>query len=157
MVPLTMAKEFLDLHTPALTQRLTAAFIGGAHLESHLAVLRTEFRARRDGLVTALRQHCPRLSYRIPSGGYYVWAELPAPLTAAELLPIAAEHGVTVRPGPQFTPGGGGQDHIRLCFSALPPRTIAEGARRLGEALQAAWQRLAANGRAAPAAASSVV
>jgi hypothetical protein len=54
-------------------------------------------------------------------------------------------------------PGGGGQDHIRFCFAALAPRTIAEGGRRLGEALEAAWQRLDATGRRAPAAAVSVV
>jgi len=157
MPALTAAKEFTDLHSPALTQRLVAAFLEGSHIEPHLGVLRAECRARRDRLVAALRQHCPRLAYRIPSGGYYLWAQLPAPLTTTELLPIAAEHGVTVRPGPQFVPGGGGQDHIRFCFAALPPRTIAEGARRLGEAMEAAWQRLDASGRRAPAAAVSVV
>jgi DNA-binding transcriptional MocR family regulator len=157
MAALTAAKEFSDLHSPALTQRLVAAFVDGPRLEPHLGVLRTECRTRRDRMVAGLRQHCPRLAYRIPSGGYYLWAQLPPPLTTADLLPIAAEHGVTVRPGPQFMPGGGGQDHVRFCFAALPPRTIDEGVRRLGGALDAAWERLAANGRQAPAAAVSVV
>ncbi|MGH7266003.1 MAG: PLP-dependent aminotransferase family protein, partial [Candidatus Rokuibacteriota bacterium] len=134
--PLTLAKEFVDLHLPALTQRLAAGFIAGSHLERHLGVLRAECRLRRDALVTALRQQCPGLRFRIPSGGYYVWAQLPAPVTTVELLPEAAEQGVVVRPGPQFTPGGGGEDHIRLCFASLEPRAITEGIRRLGTALE---------------------
>jgi DNA-binding transcriptional MocR family regulator len=157
MPTLTIAKEFVDLHTPALTQRLAAAFVEGPQLERHLASLRAECRLRRDQLVGALRQHCPRLAFRLPSGGYYLWAQLPAPLTAAELSPIAAEHGVAFRPGPQFSPGGGGQDHIRLCFAALGPKAITEGARRLGQALAEAEEKLGGTGRRAPAAATSVV
>jgi 2-aminoadipate transaminase len=136
-----VAKEFLDLHSPALTQRLAAAFLAGPHLERHLAVLRAELRQRRDQLVASLHEHCPGLRYRIPSGGYYLWARLPAPLTTAELLPEAGKHGVAIRPGPQFTPGGGGEDHVRLCFAALPPRAIAEGVERLGAALADAGRR----------------
>jgi DNA-binding transcriptional MocR family regulator len=156
MEAITAAKEFLDLHSPALTQRLAAAFIESPHLERHLAVLRAECRLRRDQLVASLHEHCPDLRYRIPSGGYYLWAQLPAPLTTAELLPEAGEHGVAIRPGPQFAPGGGGHDHIRLCFASLPPRTIAEGIRRLGQALQGARRRHDGPGRR-PAAAVSVV
>jgi 2-aminoadipate transaminase len=156
MGALTAAKEFLDLHSPALTQRLAGAFIEGPHLERHLSVLRAECRARRDQLVTSLHEHCPDLRYRIPSGGYYLWAQLAAPLTTAELLPEAGEHGVAIRPGPQFTPGGAGHDHIRLCFASLGPRAIAEGIGRLGQALQAARRRLDGSARR-PAAAVSVV
>ncbi len=155
MGPLTVAKEFLDLHSPALTQRLAASFLAGADLERHIAVLRTELRRRRDRLVASLHEHCPGLRYRIPAGGYYLWAQLPAPVTTAQLLPEAGKHGVAIRPGPQFTPKGDGEDHIRLCFAALPPRTIAEGAARLGAALADA----ARSAHAAPArpAAVSVV
>ena len=79
MAALTIAKTFEDLHTAALTQRLAAAFIGSPHVERHLARLRIECRVRRDALVGALRQHCPRLRFRVPAGSYYLWATLPAP------------------------------------------------------------------------------
>jgi DNA-binding transcriptional MocR family regulator len=144
MAALTVAKTFDDLHTAALTQRLAAAFIGSAHGERHLARLRVECRVRRDALVAGLRQHCPRLRFRVPGGSYYLWATLPAPLTADALLPVALEHGVGVRPGTAFSPNGGGADHIRLCFAALPPDRIVEGARRLGRAMEQALDRLGA-------------
>jgi DNA-binding transcriptional MocR family regulator len=97
--------------------------------------------------VAALRQHCPRLRYRIPGGGYYLWAELPGPLTAAQLLASAREHGVDLRPGTQFMPEGGGEEHIRLSFAAFPPARLAEGARRLGAALDDAGDRLESSPR----------
>ena len=81
-------------------------------------------------------------SDRIPGGGYYLWAELPGPLTAAQLLASAREHGVSLRPGTQFMPEGGGEEHIRLSFAALPLASLAEGARRLGAALDEALARL---------------
>jgi DNA-binding transcriptional MocR family regulator len=142
MSVLTVAKTFEDLHTAALTQRLAAAFIGSPHVERHLGRLRLECRARRDALVSALRQHCPRLRFRVPGGSYYLWGTLPAPLTADALLPVALEHGVGVRPGQAFSPNGGGADHVRLCYAALPPDRILEGARRLGRAMDEALGRM---------------
>jgi 2-aminoadipate transaminase len=144
MAALTAAKTFEDLHTAALTQRLAAAFIGSAHAERHLGRLRVECRIRRDALVAGLREHCPRLRFRVPGGSYYMWVTLPAPLTAEQLIPVALEHGVGVRSGSAFSPNGGEADHIRLCFAALPPERIAEGARRLGRALDQALARLGA-------------
>lgn len=142
MAALTVAKTYGDLHTAALTQRLAAAFIGSPHVERHLARLRVECRVRRDALVGALREHCPQLRFRVPGGSYYAWVALPAPLTAEVLLPVALEHGVGVRPGSAFSPNGGGMDHVRLCYAALPPDRIVEGARRLGRAIGLALARL---------------
>ncbi|MGH7318783.1 MAG: PLP-dependent aminotransferase family protein [Candidatus Rokuibacteriota bacterium] len=156
MVPLIAAKGYQDLHTAVMMQRLAAAFMDSPHLERHLALLRAECRVRRDRLVASLRQHCPQLRFRIPPGGYYLWAQLPPPLTTDQLLPSANEAGVAVRPGPQFTPGHGGESHIRLCFAALEPRGLAEGARRLGEALEQAWRRVETPARREPAAVSAV-
>src|SRR5262249_58217092 len=109
-----------------------------------LAGLGVEGRIRRDALVGALRQHCPRLRFRVPGGSYYLWATLPAPLTADTLLPIALEHIVGLRAGTSFSPNGGGGDHVRLCFAALPPDRIVEGARRLRRAGEHALGRLGA-------------
>jgi 2-aminoadipate transaminase len=49
---------------------------------------------------------------------------------------------VGLRPGPAFSPNGGGADHVRLCYAALPPDRIEEGARRLGSAVEQALARL---------------
>jgi DNA-binding transcriptional MocR family regulator len=157
MAALTVAKTYEDLHTAALTQHLAAAFIGGPHAEQHLARLRVECRTRRNALVDGLRQHCPRLRFRVPGGSYYAWVTLPAPLTVDTLLPIALEHGVGARSGTAFSPNGGGADHIRLCYAALPPDRIGEGTRRLGLAMEQALARLGAAPPRRPPVSAAVV
>ena len=155
--PADGGQGILGLHTATLTQRLAAAFLEGGHAESHLALLRTACRLRRDQMVGAPHQHCPPLRFHIPAGGYYLWAALPPPILVGDLLPRAAEQGVVVRPGPQFAPDGGAEDHVRLCFAALEPRAIVEGIRRLGEAIERAREEAGAAARRSPVTAVSVV
>ena len=155
--PLAAAKAFADLHTPPLTQRLAARFLDSPRLESHLATIRAECRQRRDHLVTALRRELPRLTLRVPSGGYYLWAQLPSPLRVDDLVPRAAAHGVTVRPGPEMTPERGGESHVRLCFAGFEPATLSEGARRLAAAVDEAWHQTNGGARRESAAPVSVV
>ena len=140
--PLAAAKAFADLHTPALTQRLAARFLESPRLEGHLATVRAECRRRRDHLVSALRRDIPRISFRIPSGGYYLWAQLPPALRTEDLVPAAAAHGVMVRPGPEMVPERGGEGHVRLCFAGFEPARLTEGVRRLAAAVEEASQRV---------------
>ena len=144
MTALTAAKALMDLSTAPLGQRVAARFLGGEHAERHLATVRAEVRRRRDHLVAGLRRHCPALRFRVPSGGYYIWAELPAPVAAGTLAAAAKEHGVAVRPGTQFMPETGGETHVRLCFAGLEPARLTEGTRRLGAALDDALARAGA-------------
>src|SRR5262249_45903082 len=154
---LAAAKAFADLHTPPLTQRLAARFLESPRLESHLAMVRAECRRRRDHLVTALHRELPRLTFRIPSGSYYLWAQLPPPVRCEDLALSAAAHGVMVRPGPALPPERGAEGYIRLCFAGLEPAGLTEGAKRLAAAVDEAWERLNGPARREPAPAVSVV
>ena len=71
-----------------------------------------------------------------PSGGYFVWLDLPHGADAAELLPRATAAGVTFVPGADFYPRGeGGAGAARLAFSFVSPAEIDEGVSRLAELL----------------------
>jgi DNA-binding transcriptional MocR family regulator len=155
--PLAAAKAFADLHTAPLTQRLAARFLESPRLEGHLAMSRAECRRRRDHLVAALRRELPRLTFSVPSGSYYLWAELPPPVRAEDLALSAAAHGVMVRPGSDLTPERGGEGYIRLCFAGLEPAGLTEGAKRLAAAVDEVTQRLDGSARREPAPAMSVV
>ncbi len=94
--------------------------------------------ARRDALTAALHEHLPAgCRFDEPRGGSFVWLALPAGLTANALLPFAEERGVSFAPGARFCCDGDDR-HLRLAFSLYEPRELAEGARRLGEAVSAA-------------------
>ena len=90
----------------------------------------------------AAKQYLPPGSQWIePSGGLYLWVQLPddGP-TAAELYVTAIQHGVAYAMGTLFHTDGGGNRHIRLNFAAHSPSRIKEGFKRLGEAWYA-WQQ----------------
>ena len=139
---LLAAKAFEDLHTPTLTQQLVARFLTSHYLEPHLASMRTECHRRRDRLVTLLRRHIPELQFRVPQGGYYLWARLPPPLTTEDLIPCTIAYKVAVRAGTFHMPERGGENFIRLSFASVDVSDIAKGVQRLAAAIEEARTRV---------------
>ena len=117
---------------------VAAALLEGGEYEAHVAALRAAYRARRDALAAALRDHLPAgCAFVVPAGGYFIWLRLPAGVTATGLLPHAERHTVSFIPGSRFAVGGE-DDHVRLAFSLYGETELAEGARRLAAAIAAA-------------------
>jgi DNA-binding transcriptional MocR family regulator len=154
---LLAAKAYENLHVPALTQQVAARFLQSEHLERHLSDLRAACRARRDQFIENLQRYAPSLKFRIPGGGYYLWAEVARPLSAAELCRAALARDVAVREGTKLMPQGGGDDRIRLTFVSAPPSEIAAGTQRLGEAIQDAVSRVTGGAPARPVARVPIV
>jgi DNA-binding transcriptional MocR family regulator len=110
----------------------------GGYVEN-LDRLRADLATRRDVMVAALHEHAPSLTFRVPSGGYFLWLALPGGLDARQLLPIAEAHGVSYLPGAVFTAGTDlGRDRLRLCFTRYAIDDLREAARRLGAAVREA-------------------
>lgn len=108
---------------------------------ANLARLRADLARRRDVMVAALGEHVPELTFRVPSGGYFLWLALPPDLGLGgrELLPIAEAAGMSYLPGDIFTAGTDlGRDRLRLCFTRYATDDLAEAARRLGAAVREA-------------------
>src|SRR5438105_7936770 len=134
--------------TPALLSQATVhEFLSRGCLEPNLERVRGLLGARRDAMLAALeRELSEEAAWSRPEGGYFVWLDLPRGVSAAELLPHAADAGVTFVPGTDFYPRGeGGAGSARLAFSFVSPDEIDEGVSRLAELLGDG----AASGRAA--------
>ncbi len=144
LVPkLTVIKESYDLESSALIQRSVAAFLEAGHLPAHLQQLRSEYRQRRDAMLVALARHFPiEARWTKPSGGMFIWVELPDHVDTAKLLPTAVEeYQVAYIPGLAFhaaagttgaLTGSGAENSMRLNFSNCRPELIEEGIARLG-------------------------
>jgi 2-aminoadipate transaminase len=118
---------------------VTAAFCGLGLYDEHVAGLRAAYRARRDALLSALEAHMPPgATWTRPGGGFFVWVTLPPGAEAGRLLAAAEAAGMSFIPGSNFHLDDRGQNTLRLAFSLFPPEQMAEGARRLGQALRAA-------------------
>ena len=139
---LAIGKEASDINTATLAQRGAARFFDGGHLPAHLAMLRREYRLRRDTMLAALEKHFPAgTRWRKPSAGVFVWVELPEGTDAGEVLRVAIEQeGVVFVPGHAFAADGSrtASHCMRLNFSHSTPDVIEEGIARLGRALRTA-------------------
>jgi len=133
---LAALKRMVDLFTNASAQATIAEFCCRGLLERHLGRVRGEYRRRRDAMVEALKEHCPKVEFAVPEGGYFIWCRLPRGIAARGLLQEALRERVSFLSGELFYPDGRGQEEIRLTFTSQPPATIAEGIRRLSQALR---------------------
>jgi 2-aminoadipate transaminase len=90
-------------------------------------------------MLGALAEYLPDGSRWVaPTGGMFVWLQLPAQLDAEALFPEAIARKVAFVPGAAFFVESHRRDFIRLNFSNQPPLSIVEGMRRLGEVVSAA-------------------
>ncbi len=98
---------------------------------------RTAYRAQRDRLLAGLGEHLPDTAcWSRPEGGYFVWVELPAGITAEGLMPVAAARGMAFLPGHRFfLDDGAAPGALRLAFSMHPAETLEEATAHLGAAV----------------------
>jgi DNA-binding transcriptional MocR family regulator len=68
-----------------------------------------------------------------PVGGFVLWIELPRTIDAMALYERSAAAGISIAPGPIFSPSGRYQHHIRLSIGHPWSPTLAAGIRRVGE------------------------
>lgn len=139
---LSVIKESSDIDTSTLSQRAIAAYLSEGHLGARLPMLRREYRLRRDTMLDSLREHFTGVArWREPSGGIFVWVELPEGVRASEVLKIAIEtEQVAFIPGDAFSVGGYGANCMRLNFSHSAPDRIREAVARLKRAVARAMR-----------------
>jgi 2-aminoadipate transaminase len=137
MKRLVAIKQAVDLHTASLNQRVVARFLQDAPaFEAHLQLLAGVYRARRDTMAAAIREHFPSdCAFTVPDGGLFLWVRLPHRFDVDRLFHLALERRVAFVPGSAFGQSARTRQGIRLNFSNADPGRIAGGIRRLGELL----------------------
>jgi DNA-binding transcriptional MocR family regulator len=105
--------------------------------DEQVALFKREYGARREALLGALAEHMPAgVTWTKPSGGFFVWVSLPENLSATNVLPAAEALKVSFIPGHKFCLDGRGKNSLRLAFSLYKPAELAEGAKRLAQAVK---------------------
>jgi DNA-binding transcriptional MocR family regulator len=150
MPTLARVKGVMDLGSPSLTQAIAVRVLG--RLARIRALRREQLRPRRDALVRLLGRTLPDWRFAVPSGGLFLWVELPAG-DAQEFAQVALRRGVVIVPGSLLSHDGRFDRFVRLAFLA-EPAVLAAGVERL----QAAWEeyRAAGSRRVATAAVAMV-
>ncbi|MDF2569845.1 MAG: hisC 1 [Sporomusa sp.] len=131
-----LEKQYIDLHSSNLSQRLLYDYLEEDLLDTHLSFVRTEYKKRRDLVAGALKRYCsPHLTFTLPSGGFYFWCTLSQGILTRQLLHEAAKTGISFVPGEAFYADGSGSRELRLCFVSHPEERLLEGVKRLSKAL----------------------
>ncbi|MGE5552586.1 MAG: PLP-dependent aminotransferase family protein [Betaproteobacteria bacterium] len=150
---LSLAKQPADLCSNMFGQWLVEAYLAEGLLAPRTAMLRREYRARRDALHQALQGEDLPAAWELPEGGFFLWVTLPEQGNARRLLATAREEGVAFVPGEAFCVGERGRRSLRLAYSQASPERLREAAARLGRAVRAHLAKEAGFG---PASANSV-
>jgi len=130
-------KQGSDLHTSTLCQMQISAYLEMHDIDQNLARMRSVYRERRDAMIQALEIEMPKgVRFSRPSGGLFLWVELPPHLDARELLRRALELDVAFVAGGAFFPKGNKENTLRLSYSNMPVARIQEGIRRLARAVR---------------------
>jgi len=109
-----------DMASPLFEQLVATRTL--ERLDEILTERRRMIRIRRAALTRALDERLPAWRFRSPSGGLFLWAELPAPLSTSLSL-AASRRGVQLTPGPRFAAAGLLERYLRLPFT-LPPEQL---------------------------------
>jgi DNA-binding transcriptional MocR family regulator len=138
---LARLKSSLDLASPLLTQTVAVRLV--EDIDRARRLRRLQLKPRRDLLAALLRKHLPEWTFRVPSGGLFLWAKLPRG-DSRELAQVALRHGVIILPGPHASAAGRYESFLRIPFLA-EPETLRTGVKRLS----AAWKDYHSNSRPA--------
>lgn len=123
--------------TSVPVQEAISAYLRRSPYEAHLRALRRTLREQQRRMLQSIQTHFPR-GYRAtrPAGGYMVWVELPSTIDGSELHRIALEHGISLAPGPIFSPRREFRHCIRLNYGHPWDAKLEEAMRRLGNLMR---------------------
>jgi 2-aminoadipate transaminase len=119
-----------------LTQRMLIEYCRAGRLEPDIRDRVRTYRAHRDVMAQAVREHLPQASFELPQGGYYLWLRLPDGVDSDRLAALAETEGVFILPASQFHATPGPRNYVRLAYSYASPSEIVEGVRRLAVAFK---------------------
>lgn len=113
-------------------QAAIADYLQHGGYDRHLRKLRYALEGQQLSMLAAIARHFPaqtRVSH--PSGGYFLWLELPEQMDALKLFHMALAQGISIAPGPIFSPTRRFGNCIRLNYGS----PWNEGAERAMETL----------------------
>lgn len=110
-------KTTRSLSASAPAQAALADYLAKGGYDKHLRQLRHALAAQQSAMQDAVLRHFPKGTRATrPDGGYFLWVELAGGTDALELHRRALSLGISVAPGPMFSPQRAFRHFIRLNY-----------------------------------------
>jgi DNA-binding transcriptional MocR family regulator len=125
-----------SMYVSGLLQAAALDIVTQPAWQTHLRGLRHQLGARRDLLVTAVREHVPRADLEhVPAGGLNLWVRLPDGTDLPRLVGDCERAGLVIAAGNEWFPAEPTGPFIRLNYAGPNPAAFDEAGRILGRAL----------------------
>ena len=124
--------------TSPFASQVAAEWTRNGTLESHVAMLRTHYRRKRDVMLDALDRNMPEgVTWTRPQGGFFIWVTMPDSVDVTELSSALATQGVHISAGTGFYHSDRGHHEFRLSYSYPTDDEIETGIGILGREIAA--------------------
>jgi 2-aminoadipate transaminase len=134
---MVVARQFVDCCPSNLSQFLLLEFCRSGAMERHVEEMRRFYARRRDIMLAALDAHFPpEVRWTRPTGGFFVFAQLPGGMDAEALSREAMAEKVAFVPGRQFYIDGSGGATLRLSYAQAPEDRIEGAVEVLGRLIR---------------------
>jgi 2-aminoadipate transaminase len=123
-----------DAGSGALEQMVLAEYCAG-HFDKHVASLNKVLKEKLDALMDALAEYFGAAAeFEAPRGGIFLWVKLPPEVDTTKLAQKAAEAGIAINPGAEWSVAGAdGRRSLRICYANPTADTIRQGVAALAE------------------------
>lgn len=106
-----------SLTTCAPAQAAISLFLERGNYDRHLRMLRSKLASQQTVFLDAISRYFPEgVRVTRPRGGYFVWLELPPGVDALQVMGAALKEGISVAPGPIFSPQLEFRNYLRLNY-----------------------------------------
>lgn len=119
-------KWITSITTPHVTSLAAADYLRSGGFDRHLRALRKTLETQMCRVSNAIGKSFPQgTALSRPSGGYFLWVELPMRIDSLKLRDAAMEKNISICPGPIFSVRGEFRHFIRLnCALALDEKVL---------------------------------
>lgn len=140
---MVIAKQSADLCTPTFNQLIAAKYIEKGYFDQNLKNIISEYREKRDNMVTAFKTFMPEgVTWTEPEGGLFLFLHLPEGMDSEVLFKKAIKYKVAFVIGSVFHCDGSGKNTMRINFSYMSKEKTREGVQRLAKAIQEEMKKM---------------
>jgi 2-aminoadipate transaminase len=132
-----LLKQGIDLQSSEFTQHQVYNFLNEINIDDHIKKINKAYGSKCKLLLEKLSEiDIEGLKYTKPTGGMFVWLELPSYMNSSELIDDAINAGVAFIPGQYFFVDENITNTVRLNFTTVSEDDIIKGSKILKDFLK---------------------
>lgn len=131
-------KFISSVSTSGILQEALADFLKSGAMDRHLRKLRAAYRDQvmrtRETILSSFPEGT---AASLPQGAFYLWVKLPDGVDSLQLHRVALNQGISIAPGPIFSPRGDFRNYLRVSCGLIWSKEVEQAVRTIGDLVRA--------------------